>query len=322
MADEKNLTLSLTCAICLDIASVDNVVETCCCHQLYCLPCIDTVKECPTCRQVDVKTVPAYFARRLIGDLVVACPNTGCSAKITRADLAKHLSNYCQFTNVTCPDSQCKNLKCTRKCFLEHLITEHEQLLLDNFSKLWQKQETFGTGSVIRTENESTSEYRSYLESLEFFKKKHFYLDVVQAAPTANSADSITFDDRIEETRNIFGRGARLGSTGKFYCTGRLDGFRCSCCNGQCGPTNGCNCSGCMLLDVQKRKLSRGWLVNSDGASARCSPEEPTKFYCGRRVMTHDRRTNGYCGPTNGNQCDACLKLTNQQHRRYGQIWS
>jgi hypothetical protein len=76
-----------------------------------------------------------------------------------------------------------------------------------------------------------------------------------------------------------------------------------------------------MLLDVQKQKLPRGWLVNREGASARCSPENPTKFYCGRMVMTHDIRTDGYCGPTNGEQCNACLKLNEQQYRRYGRVW-
>ena len=77
-----------------------------------------------------------------------------------------------------------------------------------------------------------------------------------------------------------------------------------------------------MLLDVQKKQLPHGWLVNSDGASARIGPGNPTKFYCGRMVMTHDRRTDGYCGPTDGEQCAACLKLNQQQYRRYGQIWT
>ncbi len=145
-----------------------------------------------------------------------------------------------------------------------------------------------------------------------------FFLDRVEAAAASNNN---IFDDRIEKTRNKFGRYARLGSSGKFYCGGELDGSRCACCNGRCGPSNGCNCSGCMLLDVQKQKLPRGWLVNREGASARCSPENPTKFYCGRMVMTHDIRTDGYCGPTNGEQCNACLKLNEQQYRRYGRVW-
>jgi hypothetical protein len=44
-----------------------------------------------------------------------------------------------------------------------------------------------------------------------------FSLDRVEAAPASNNN---MFDDRIEKTRNKFGRYARLGSSGKFYCGG------------------------------------------------------------------------------------------------------
>lgn len=138
-------------------------------------------------------------------------------------------------------------------------------------------------------------------------------------APAASAV--IDNDDRIETATNRAGRRARLGSTGKYYCDGRLDGTRCSCCNGRCGPSNGCNCSACMQLDVQKRKLPRGWLVNRDGASARCTSVTPGKFYCGRMVMQDDRRTDGYCGPTNGEQCLACRRLNEQQFQRYQRVW-
>ncbi|CAF1048824.1 unnamed protein product [Rotaria sordida] len=141
---------------------------------------------------------------------------------------------------------------------------------------------------------------------------------------SATSTDEITtvFDDHLERTLNSQGQYAHLGSTGKFYCGSTLDGPQCSCCNGICGPTNGCNCSACMLLDVQKRVLSRGWLVNSDGASARCSQVMPTTFYCGRQVMPDDGTSDGYCGPTNGPQCTACQRLNEQQNDRYGAIWT
>ena len=71
----------------------------------------------------------------------------------------------------------------------------------------------------------------------------------------------------------------------------------------------------------QKRQLPQGWLVNSDGASARRSPVSPDMFYCGRRVLTDDPRTDGYCGPTDGAHCSACQRLNEQQQRRYGNVW-
>jgi hypothetical protein len=85
--------------------------------------------------------------------------------------------------------------------------------------------------------------------------------------------------DRIGKTLNEAGRWARLGETGKFYCGALLEP-RCFCCDGHCGTTNGCNCGPCMKLDVQSRRLPKGYLVNKEGRTARISAESG-KFYCG-----------------------------------------
>lgn len=47
--------------------------------------------------------------------------------------------------------------------------------------------------------------------------------------------------DRIAKTTNGAGKVSRLGASGKYYCGGRLE-TKCSCCDGYCGPENGCNC--------------------------------------------------------------------------------
>ena len=161
------------------------------------------------------------------------------------------------------------------------------------------------------------------LEQGSVAKLHSFSLVLVAAAAgaTVGGGDNGT-DDRIATVQNGAGRRARLGSSGKFYCGGRLDGSRCFCCNGYCGPSNGCNCSSCMLLDVQKRQLPRGWLVNCEGASARYTSETPGVFYCGRMVMQDNPRTDGYCGPTNGEPCPACRRLNQQQSDRYRRVWS
>ena len=62
---------------------------------------------------------------------------------------------------------------------------------------------------------------------------------------------------------NLIGKLAQLGTTGKFYCGGKLDVMKCTCCNGSCGPGNGCNCSECMKLDLLRLGLPKGYLVNS-----------------------------------------------------------
>ena len=63
---------------------------------------------------------------------------------------------------------------------------------------------------------------------------------------------SIPAFDRIGKMVNGAGRAARLGASGKYYCAGRLE-TKCSCCDGYCGPENGCNCTACMRLDIASR---------------------------------------------------------------------
>jgi len=122
----------------------------------------------------------------------------------------------------------------------------------------------------------------------------------------------------IEAQKNGKGNDARLGETGKYYCGAQLDGF-CNCCDGNCGPTSGCNCSFCMKLDIKSRNLPRGWLVNAAGFNAR-KYNQNGNYYCGRRVMTGVRDCDGYCGPTNGPNCDDCRRLDRMSQNRYKQF--
>jgi hypothetical protein len=113
--------------------------------------------------------------------------------------------------------------------------------------------------------------------------------------------------DRIAKTTNGAGRASRLGGSGKYYCGGRLE-TKCSCCDGYCGPDNGCNCLSCMKLDIASRQLQKGYLVNKEGRIARPSPSTQ-QFYCGSRVLVGKPGCDGYCGPTNGPACGACILL-------------
>ena len=64
----------------------------------------------------------------------------------------------------------------------------------------------------------------------------------------------------IEKRVNSRGYEARFEKSGKYYCGKNLDGSKCKCCNGYCGPTSGCNCSGCMKLDLNSRKSVSAFL--------------------------------------------------------------
>ena len=52
---------------------------------------------------------------------------------------------------------------------------------------------------------------------------------------------------------NSEGVAAQKGLTGKYYCGRKI--LSCSCCNGHCGPNNGCNCLSCQKLDQEEREL-------------------------------------------------------------------
>ena len=43
-----------------------------------------------------------------------------------------------------------------------------------------------------------------------------------------------------------------LGDTGKYYCGMKL--LSCNCCDGHCGPNNGCNCGPCAQLDKEEEE--------------------------------------------------------------------
>ncbi|KAL4472621.1 hypothetical protein ABPG74_018570 [Tetrahymena malaccensis] len=90
---------------------------------------------------------------------------------------------------------------------------------------------------------------------------------------------------------------SRVGETGKYYC-GQDIGFRCGCCSG-CGPHNGDNCLPCMILDVQTRKLPKGYLVNKFGAISILKDQQ---FSCGRLIGRKRCGENYYW-------CDGCDSL-------------
>lgn len=125
-------------------------------------------------------------------------------------------------------------------------------------------------------------------------------------------------NDLIGIKINAAGRKSRIGITGKYYCNGALGEFKCTCCDGTCGPKNGCNCKHCMALDIQTRRLPMNHLVNREGVICRRNIETD-RFYCGRFISQDG---NEICGPVYGPSCRACLRVNLQAYSRYGNVWS
>lgn len=67
----------------------------------------------------------------------------------------------------------------------------------------------------------------------------------------------------------------RAGENGRYYCGMQV--LECSCCDGHCGPTNGCNCSACQQLDKedQKNQQTTGKSLNNTSVSP--SSTHPSK---------------------------------------------
>ncbi len=113
-----------------------------------------------------------------------------------------------------------------------------------------------------------------------------------------NKCAGLLFSDK----KNCKGNLARIGETGKYYC-GKPMESKCECCDGNCGPNNGCNCGACMKLDVDMWKLPEGFLVNREGVVSQFQPGSK-KYSCGKKIMSGlDRR----CTPSK--LCSGCASL-------------
>ena len=128
---------------------------------------------------------------------------------------------------------------------------------------------------------------------------------------TVDVGSKVNERDLICRKDNNAGREARLGASGKYYC-GRASDTRCGCCNGRCGPSDGCNCSSCFRLDLATRSMPSGYVVNKEGFASRAGDvwQGRVRFYCGRKVMASRTvsgcYTDGWCGDDDGENCASC----------------
>jgi len=127
------------------------------CDHIFCMECIGTALEdrygrspsCPSCRQeariVDIEVVPKLI-QNMLDDMMVRCPlaSKGCSATITRGAVKNHVSKYCHYHDIECPDSKClrkvprkwaadgqchHGLVVCENCqdhFMEYVLSEHQ----------------------------------------------------------------------------------------------------------------------------------------------------------------------------------------------------
>ena len=77
-----------------------------------------------------------------------------------------------------------------------------------------------------------------------------------------------------------------------------------------------------MKLDVKSRQLTKGYLVNREGRISKFNSAQQ-RFYCGSKVMNNNSFfSDGYCGPDDGNNCPACMRLDYQHDKRYQNVYN
>ncbi|MCJ1436554.1 hypothetical protein MMC27_005933 [Xylographa pallens] len=110
---------NLVCPICQ--CPMVEPVETDCGHT-FCLQCLRSAMEhqhdektCPSCRNlfhsVNHNQVNTLI-NRMLDDLVVRCVSKGkgCLATLARSNILDHVDRHCDFSDVACPDTSCRQI--------------------------------------------------------------------------------------------------------------------------------------------------------------------------------------------------------------------
>ena len=262
----------LSCPVCMELSR--DAVESDCCGHAFCDACADLIKnkqnECPLCKESPFACHEGKLIRRMISGIKVACPNEKCEQKVANADLPQHLE-YCLFSAAKCRVCGEKGLN---KEIVQHSIEKHEgetqRALIDYHSS---------TKSRVTTSTKDSK---------------------LSQASKVGEISPIT--ELAVQQKNRSGKMAAMGTSGKYYCGGPLR-FKCSCCDGSCGTTNGENCVDCMELDMRLRGLRKGFLVNSGGVICRVDLSSKT-VYCGILLSSF-----GASRCVVGNTCKFCGNL-------------
>ena len=290
---------SFNCPICLDVCN--DPVESSCCKNLFCLECSSSLNsECSFCRK-NCRFERSTLARRLIDKLPLSCEH--CKLKTCRGNLQSHYNN-CEEYPINCPIDQCESSKISKSKIIEHIMNRHKSEVIKRLP------------AILDVFNDSSKVFNSQA----VYNQSHSLPTLKAGVSNTQSLNSLNAETNIsiEAKTNSKGNVARIGQSGKYYCGKDLDRVDCRCCNGSCGPTNGCNCSACMQLDLFSRNLPKGWLVNREGYPSRKG--STGSFYCGRCVMKNVPNCDGFCGPTNGPNCDSCKKLDVLAKNRYSNL--
>jgi hypothetical protein len=299
MSDTIDIMENLKCPVCLEFAN--DPMECLSCSNIFCKLCVTDpkIESCPMCREVK-KFKESAFAKRLLSSVPIKC-QYNCGSNIQRGEYKSHLLK-CENRNFTC--NLCF-IESQKNEFISHILAKHEIELLNYFDKRYQEENN--------SQNQANFNHSKSQNNLNYDTKMYSNAFNSNNSNSNNYFKSQSGPISFIENDNY---NASLGENNIFYCGGRLN-FKCKCCDGTCGPTNGCVCSACMRYNCRKRNLPFGHLINKKGLVAKWHKAIfGGNFYCGgefkheiNRLFGSKKIISGVCGSTLGS-CSECETLT------------
>ena len=171
----------------------------------------------------------------------------------------------------------------------------NQEIKVDVLEEHYDESEGLRINYSICNEILKRGQFLNHLSTshLEYFTDQSNLINEFLGTLIPNSPSLLYPDYNINEQINPLSKTvSKIGYSGKYYCSKPLDGPSCKCCDKTCGYSTGCNCSGCMELDIKYRRLPQGWLVNREGYASKQSIKDGN-FFCGRKVKQYSQ--TGFC---------------------------
>jgi hypothetical protein len=297
---------NLKCPICIEF--VEEPIECQECFNIFCFSCLYSseksfkFKDCPMCRKIP-NFKESQFAKRLLRNIQVECPND-CGELVSRGELKEHIAK-CENKQYEC--SVCL-LTFKQKIFFEHLTQNHKSEIISAFDNKTKIADDISKISLNQINSKVIPKSEVEIQT-----------DVIEQIPlvvsvidnNSNSQNQIEQGELLKITLiNRKGNKMFKGNNELYYC-GKKSDVICNCCDGYCGPQNGCLCSHCMDFNLKYRTLPPGVFINENGKvckfinnSLYC--DTPIKSDKGIFKRLFDKEK---CNPMY-HPCSSCTKLT------------
>jgi hypothetical protein len=155
--------------------------------------------------------------------------------------------------------------------------------------------------------NLNINNYNTNIEQRPIFNNINRGFNINQYSTNLNT--NINNFEQQRSNRNKNGHVVSKGTNDVYYC-GQKTLFACGCCDGSCGPDNGCCCKACMEYNCDVYNAPANSLINCKG---RLATFLGGNFYCLAEYISKsslfNKAKNIKC-QFPGKPCQDCEKLT------------